>query len=171
MKFEPDSFDPYFYRRDGIGTNIQIIDFMICLDNSDLKDLNEGINNSLIFIYSEPVGGKGGLGGVYIPPATIEIFEIVVKEIVVDIFAAFAYEVFKNAIKKIFNKIKEKKGNPKTLCFKLRHKDNSILIVIRGGVVDDELLDLSLRNLLSDVKLRETPINGTDSNDDTRAVG
>lgn len=171
MKFEPDSFDPYFFRRDGFGTNIQIIDYFIGLDNDDLRDLNEGFNESLIFIYSEPVGGLGGPGGLYIPPATIEIFEIVVKEIVVDIFAAFAYEVFKNAVKKIINKINEKKGNPEKLCYKLRHKDNSILIVIRGGVVDDELLDLSLRNLLSDVKLREAPINGTDSNDDTRAVG
>lgn len=147
-------YDPSLFKNEGLGTNVAIIDLDINLTNKDLQELNAGINQSRIFVYSEPVG-KGGLGDAFTSPELVETITIIIGDILINLFASFAYDGLKTAIKRSINKIREKKGNPKAIGYEIRHKNTSFIIIARDGMIDEELLDLSLRALLGDVMLRE----------------
>ena len=154
--YSESQYNPNLFKKEGLGTNIAIIDLDIGLSNKDLQEVNEGINKSGVYVYSESVG-KGGPGEFFAPPELIETIIIVIGEILVNIFASFAYDGIKTAIKKSIKKIREKKGNPRVISYDIRHKNTSVLIVVRDGVIDEEVLDLSLRTLLGEVMLREEP--------------
>lgn len=164
-------YNPTLYNMDGCGINIEIIDLDIGFEEKDIKELNEGINESLIFIYSEPVGGPGGPVGAFIPPEAIEVFQVVIREIIINIFAGFPYDTLKLAIKKIFRKIREKKGNPKEIGFQIEHNDVSFIIIMHDGAVDDQTLDLTLRTILSGIMLKEDRGKSITSSDEIHGVG
>lgn len=163
-------YDPYLFKKEGLGTNIAIIDLDLQLNNKDLQELNEGVNESSVFVYSEPVG-KGGPGDVFTRPEFIEPIILIIEEILVNLFASFAYDGIKTAIKKSIKKIGEKKGKPRFISYEIRHKNASVIVVVREGVIDEELLDLSLRTLLGEVVLREEPTVITDHSQKCRDLG
>ena len=170
LAYSGNHYDPSLFKNEGLGTNVAIIDLDINLTNKDLQELNEGINQSGLFVYAEPVG-KGGLGDVLTSPDLIETITIIIGEILINLFASFAYDGLRTAIKKSVNKIREKKGNPKALGYEIRHKNTSFIIIARDGMIDEELLDLSLRALLGDVMLREERTDSTNYSRTDQGVG
>lgn len=163
-------YNPYLFKKDGLGTNIAIIDLDLQINNKDLQELNEGVNESGVFVYTESVG-KGGLGDVFSRPELIEPIVIIIGEILVNLFASFAYDGIKTAIKKSIKKIGEKKGKPRFISYDIRHKNASVIVVVREGVIDEELLDLSLRTLLGEVMLKEEPTIIADHSQKSQGLG
>jgi len=163
-------YNPYLFKKEGLGTNIAIIDLDIGLSNKDLKEVNKGINEGSVYVYSEPVG-LGGPGDLFATSEAIETITIVIGEILVNIFASFVYDVIKTAIKRSVIKVREKKRNPRVISYDIRHKNTSVLLVVRDGVIDEEILDLSLRTLLGDVVLREEPAVPIDRSQKIQGLG
>lgn len=133
----------------------------------DFEELNAGINERNIFIAPDPVGGYGGAGipelMLDIPPETIQVIQIIIRDIAIGIFSSFAYDTFKEAIKKIIKTYQEKKGVQKEINCDISHYGKSVSFIIINGELDAKILDSSLRTLLSDVVLRADRDFPTDS--------